>query len=731
MNSFRKVTLNEFEKPDCLNGIQELLEKSSASYETICDGIDDYDPEPFKDIAPYIMKGDLSQVLPAGKTSDGIFVVTGLLKKAEVQPFAISFEMREIITSENNNAPQTRRTVYTLTLCESTKLQPLLSFLYAQRLDVTLVGIVSDDEYAITDLFIGDAYASSKEAVKFGAKAPTYEIASRQPLCKRVIRYLLSDGQHPVADIFRNYYSEEIEIKMLLTFFGEIYPPDVFRAIQENLQKQGRRNLSISERRIASRMAELLVNIDWRISQHRKYPTIEEARKLLNDRLWGLEQVKQRVLEILAQIRNTDGNPPVWGILLTGQPGVGKTAVSLAIAEILSGGSVIHLDMSTIVEAEAICGSAPIFENSQPGIIFTALARNRASSATVIVNEIDKAFDNVGAGKSRGASCAAALLSLMDKSVGFLDMSVGVPIHLDGLFFVATANNIEAISAPIRDRFFIIDIPSYDSAELGEIWSKYTIPKLMKVSRIEETCFSVTEDAVQFICQRYCRSVRDLEKCAERLIGNYLLLREETSFSQKVYEKREVIQILGEPKYVTRGIINQPGVARTSYIRNGRALETAVEALVIQADKLAGGLTKVCYSSHTIDEQVQSAYYCALGRGVIHSTDKVIVQVDANVGGCDEGHFIGLAAYAAILSFVTKNQPNKNSAYVGGLDILGNVWADTSRADEIIQCCRKREIEMLYVPNGFHEHIHIPQGNICIVEIGNVSELDTFLGCGV
>lgn len=89
--------------------------------------------------------------------------------------------------------------------------------------------------------------------------------------------------------------------------------------------------------------------------------------------------------------------------------------MSLAIAEILSGGSVIHLDMSTIVEAEAICGSAPIFENSQPGIIFTALARNRASSATVIVNEIDKAFDNVGAGKSRGASCAAALLSLMDK----------------------------------------------------------------------------------------------------------------------------------------------------------------------------------------------------------------------------------------------------------------------------------------------------------------------------
>jgi len=147
MNSFRKVALNEFENPGCLNGIQELLEKSFVSYETICNGIDDYDPEPFKDIVPYIMKGDLSQVLPAGKTSDGIFVVTGLLKKAEVQPFALTFEMREITASENNKAPQTCRTVYTLTLCESTKLQPLLSFLCVQRLDVRLVGIVSDDEY--------------------------------------------------------------------------------------------------------------------------------------------------------------------------------------------------------------------------------------------------------------------------------------------------------------------------------------------------------------------------------------------------------------------------------------------------------------------------------------------------------------------------------------------------------------------------------------------------------
>ena len=693
----------------------EVMNEAAEYYESLCSS-GEYNASPFLDLTEHLLTVKLPLKLAKACAERNHLAITGnIVRKGKKYLFSIRTLCLNI--------------EYQMPIQRAELLYPLLSFLYTRKQDIILVGTVDKNLFTVMDLLLNSENVERDldELLRrcgdsFGSNI------TEQFLCRQVIRRLLSRGAEPYDAIFSNHYTytSALEMDMLLTFFEDLYPSDVQSAMRYNMQKQKRKNLSSTERSVASKTVEMLGNIQW-CTPKIEYPSIEDAKIFLDKRLWGMSHVKQRVLEILAQLRNPQGSAAKWGILLQGPPGVGKTAVGQAIAELL-GRPLFYLDMGSVIDSEGLCGSSPIYANSQAGLIFSRIAQENTPNLTCIINEMDKAFDSVSTKKS--SSCGAVLLSLLDKDNGFLDASVGVPIKLENMFFIATANSLDVIPKPLLDRFLVIEMSAYDSSELEQIWKTHVLPKLKESAGIVGDTFMVERDAAELMCRNYCTTVRDLEKYGERLLGDYLLLREQDPTVRKSYTLEDITQILGPAKHIKRSILHQPGIARSVYVKDGIAAETCVEAMVLPSDGGKGDLHIIRCPSAELRAQVEAAYYCAVKHGLVRSRDRVAVQLDTNIPPDLDGHYLPMAVFAAIYTAVTHKCPDKSVAYVGGVDILGNIWTDASVAEKIIRCCRENNIDLLFAPS-IHEHIRIPMGDTCLMELHTISEICTYLGFGV
>ena len=229
-----------------------------------------------------------------------------------------------------------------------------------------------------------------------------------------------------------------------------------------------------------------------------------------------MEPVKQRIIETIIQINRTH-TLPAYGILLVGPAGTGKSQIAYAVARILRL-PWTTLDMSSINDAEQLTGSSRIYANAKAGIIMEAFAMAESSNLVFIINELDKASSGKGNGNP-----ADVLLTLLD-NLGFTDNYIECRIPTVGVYPIATANDKENISAPLMSRFAVIDIPDYTFEEKKIIFSKFSLPKVLKrMSMKAEECV-VTDEALDAIVRRYDNTtgIRDLEQAAEHLAAHAL-----------------------------------------------------------------------------------------------------------------------------------------------------------------------------------------------------------------
>ncbi|NRB73762.1 MAG: endopeptidase La [Verrucomicrobiales bacterium] len=450
-------------------------------------------------------------------------------------------------------------------------------------------------------------------------------------------------------------------------------PEDVMEAATRELKRLDIIPPASPEHSVIVSYLETIAELPWgKLSKDNK--NLKRAREILDRDHFGLEKVKQRLLEYLAVRKlNPDGRGPI--LCLLGPPGVGKTSLGHSIAEAL-GREFARISVGGIRDEAEIRGHRRTYIGSMPGRLIQELRRVGTRNPVIMLDEVDK----IGA-DFRGDP-ASALLEVLDprQNHEFIDRYLDVPFDLSQVIFIATANTIYPVPAPLRDRMEIIDIPGYTEEEKLEIATRYLVKRQMKENGITNKQCRWSRTALRRIIEDYTREagVRNLE----REIGSVC-----RSVAAKVAARKSTVvkvtpeyveKVLGAPKFAREqmmrksrpGVVN--GLAYTPF--GGEVLN--VEALRYPgkgAIKLTGQIGDVMKESmHAAWSLVQhNAEELGIDR---EDFDRYDVHVHVPAGAVPkDGPSAGCAMYTALASLFANRRVNKDIAMTGEINLRGSV----------------------------------------------------------
>ena len=408
----------------------------------------------------------------------------------------------------------------------------LLRWLGENHISVRLSGKNTEEGYAV--------YKIRETAFGGGTK-----LSAEDGFLQFMIERLLAS--HAPEDEQEEDEQEEIGDDMKLTSLQSItdFMTCAGRTLPDNIRLWARRNLAVArshevspeERRHAQRALSIMMNIQWK-NHYFEAIDPDEARRILDEELYGMERVKQRIIETIIQINRTH-TLPAYGLLLIGPAGTGKSQIAYAVARILKL-PWTTLDMSSINDPEQLTGSSRVYANAKPGIIMEAFSAAGESNLVFIINELDKAASGKGSGNP-----ADVLLTLLD-NLGFTDNYMECMVPTGGVYPIATANEKDKISAPLMSRFAVIDIPDYTAEEKKIIFSRFALPKVLKRMGLKENECLIAADGLEAIVDLFSNTsgIRDLEQAAEHIAANALYQIEVNHITQVVFDARMVRELL-------------------------------------------------------------------------------------------------------------------------------------------------------------------------------------------
>lgn len=408
----------------------------------------------------------------------------------------------------------------------------LLKWLGENHIHVRLSGQNREDGYAVYRIRETDFGGGTK-------------LSAQDGFLQFMIERLLSS--HAPAEELEEEEPDETSDSMKLTSLQSItdFMTCAGRTMPDNIRLWAKRNLAVArshevtpeERRHAQRALSIMMNIQWKNNYFESIDP-KEARRILDEELYGMERVKQRIIETIIQINRTH-TLPAYGLLLIGPAGTGKSQIAYAVARILKL-PWTTLDMSSINDPEQLTGSSRIYSNAKPGIIMEAFSMAGESNLVFIINELDKAASGKGNGNP-----ADVLLTLLD-NLGFTDNYMECMVPTVGVYPIATANDKSQISAPLMSRFAVIEIPDYTPEEKKIIFSRFALPKVLKRMGLRKEECVVTDDALDAVIEIFenTSGIRDLEQAAEHMAANALYQIEVDHVSRVVFDHAMVRELL-------------------------------------------------------------------------------------------------------------------------------------------------------------------------------------------
>lgn len=329
----------------------------------------------------------------------------------------------------------------------------------------------------------------------------------------RVIREELGDtDENEFAD-----FEQKIKALKLCADSQEKLLKDV-----ERLRKQP---FGSSEAAVLRNYLDIVLELPWN-KKTKERIDVAAARKVLEKDHFGLEKVKERILETIA-VRQMAPQMPPQIICLVGPPGVGKTSIAYSIAKALNR-KMARLSLGGVHDEADIRGHRKTYVGAMPGRIMTALTQAGSSNALLLLDEVDKM------GSDYRGDPSAALLEVLDgeQNSTYRDNYLEIPYDLSDVMFIATANDLGTIPRPLLDRMEVIELGSYTDEEKLMIAKNHLLPKQMDKHGIKKSQLRLTEDAIREIIFCYTREsgVRNLERCIGQLCrkADMKLLEQET-----------------------------------------------------------------------------------------------------------------------------------------------------------------------------------------------------------
>ena len=417
---------------------------------------------------------------------------------------------------------------------------------------------------------------------------------------------------------------------------------------------------------------EWLVSIPWK-EKNKIKADINKAREILDNDHYGLEKVKDRIIEFLAvQKRTKEIKGPI--LCLVGPPGVGKTSLGKSIAK-ATGRQYIRMALGGVRDEAEVRGHRRTYIGSLPGKIIQGMKKTSSVNPLFLLDEIDKL------GADYRGDPSSALLEVLDpeQNKSFQDHYLEVDYDLSKVLFITTANTLNMPQA-LLDRMEIIRLAGYTEDEKLEIAKKHLVKKQMENCKLKETEFSINDDALTMVIQSFTREagVRGLERQLSKLTRKVVTLIEKNETKSVSITKDNLIDLLGVPLYQRLEIEKEDlvgittGLAWTSV--GGELL--SIEAVNVKGKGKVSATGKL---GDVMKESIQAAEFFIRSRALSFGIDpidleKIDVHVHVPEGATPkDGPSAGVAIVTSIISALTDIKVKSTVAMTGEITLRGRV----------------------------------------------------------
>lgn len=454
----------------------------------------------------------------------------------------------------------------------------------------------------------------------------------------------------------------------------------IYGAAREMAERELRRLQHMApgspEQSISRNYIEFILELPWKKNPEKPFK-IERARKILESEHYGLEKVKQRVLEYLAiNALNPQGKAPI--LCLVGAPGVGKTSIARSVANALNR-KFVRMSLGGLHDEAEIRGHRRTYIGAMPGRILSLIHQCGVDNPVFLLDEIDKLTSDM-----RGDP-ASALLEALDpeQNSTFSDHYLEAPYDLSRVLFITTANTADTIPSPLLDRMELIEVPSYTLEEKVQIAKRHLWPKQLQRHALDKNRVKISEAVLRQIIEGYTAEagVRALErqlesvlrKCAVQILETPEEERKPITITPALLE-----EFLGVPYHVPQpgskkpetGVVN--GLAWTSI--GGKTMP--VEATVMPGN---GALELTGQLGDVMKESARTAYSYIRSRSDVYSIagdfhEKNDLHIHVPEGAVPkDGPSAGVALTCAMLSAITGKPARQDVAMTGEITLRGKV----------------------------------------------------------
>jgi ATP-dependent Lon protease len=475
---------------------------------------------------------------------------------------------------------------------------------------------------------------------------------------KRQIEKELGEAEDGNADIE--------ELKRAIEEAG--MPDDVRKQAVKELKRLERMGEGSAEGSMLRTYLEWLTELPWKDPASLDID-VARARQILDEDHYGLEKIKRRILEHLAVRKlNPEGKSPI--LCFVGPPGVGKTSLGQSIARAMER-QFQRIALGGVHDEAEIRGHRRTYIGALPGAVIQAIRRAETKNTVLMFDEIDK----LGQGGFHGDP-SSALLEVLDpeQNSRFRDNYLGVDFDLSKVMFITTANMLDTIPGPLRDRMEIIQLPGYTEEEKLEIVKRYLLKRQLQANGLSPETVQITEDAIRAIIADYTREagVRNLEREIGSVLRNAAMRIAEGFSGKIVVEKENLHAILGPTRFESEVAqrTSVPGVA------TGLAwTPVGGDILFIEASKVPG-TGKLILTGQLGDVMKESAQ-TALTLAKIFTAetlDKTDIHIHVPAGATPkDGPSAGVAMFLALISLLTGKPVRSDVAMTGEISLRGLV----------------------------------------------------------